>query len=285
VRWGAVALFLAIAYGMAWAIAIPLWLSGGLTPGGVDNPLLIPLGLAIMASPAIAAIIVTVFVLKPDHRARFLGLVPLRPWRRTLGYTALGFVTPWILGVAALLLAAATGTVTLETGPETIDILAGIPIASLLVAIAAFGEELGWRGFLLPALRPLGTWPALLISGAVWGPWHAPLILLGYNYGLFDLSGVVLMTISTTVIGVFFGWLRMRTGLVYPSSFAHGALNGSGGLILAALLPAGANAIAASSLGWAGWVVMGALIAALLIGRTFRWASVPGPQGVPEARG
>jgi membrane protease YdiL (CAAX protease family) len=273
VRWAAVLLFVVIAYGLAWAIASPLWFSGGLAPGGKINPLLFPLGVAVMATPAIAALIVTRFVLKPTRMARYLGLVPLRPWRRTLGYSALGLVIPWVIGIAALLVASATGVVTLHPGPDTAGILLSIPVASVLTAIAAFGEELGWRGFLLPTLRPLGTWPALLISGAIWGPWHAPLILLGYNYGLYDIRGVILMTITTTIAGVLFGWFRMRTGLVYPSSFAHGSLNGSAGSFVAAFLPAGAASIVPTSLGWVGWLVTAILIAGLVLGRTYHWAT------------
>lgn len=273
VRWGAVLLFVVIAYGLAWAIASPLWFTGGLAPHGAINPLLFPLGIAVMATPAIAALIVTRFVLKPAHLGRYLGLVPLRPWRRTLAYSALGLVIPWVIGVAALLVASATGVVSLHPGHDTVGILLSIPVASALTAIAAFGEELGWRGFLLPTLRPLGTWPALLLSGAIWGPWHAPLILLGYNYGLYDIRGVVLMTITTTIAGVLFGWFRMRTGLVYPSSFAHGSLNGSAGSFVAAFLPAGAASIVPTSLGWAGWLVTAIIIAGLVIGRTYHWVT------------
>ena len=38
-------------------------------------------------------------------------------------------------------------------------------------------KELGWRGYLLPKLMPLGEKKALLISGLIWGLWHAPQVL------------------------------------------------------------------------------------------------------------
>src|SRR5699024_11776789 len=57
--------------------------------------------------------------------------------------------------------------------------IVALPVNSLVSALATLGEEIGWRGWLLPNLRPLGTWPALLLSGVIWGVWHAPLILLG----------------------------------------------------------------------------------------------------------
>jgi len=52
--------------------------------------------------------------------------------------------------------------------------LSSLTIAPLINTIFAIGEELGWRGFLLPRLLHLGQWPAILISGIVWGIWHAP---------------------------------------------------------------------------------------------------------------
>src|SRR5690606_9346970 len=81
--------------------------------------------------------------------------------------------------------------------------LIAMPFAAVTVnALAAFGEELGWRGFLMPALRQHGTWPALLISGALWGLWHAPIILLGYNFGRTDITGVLLMIAGCIAWGV-----------------------------------------------------------------------------------
>jgi uncharacterized protein len=60
------------------------------------------------------------------------------------------------------------------------QIAAALLVAPAINAIPAFGEEWGWRGWLLPRLIGLDTWPALLLSGLVWGIWHAPLTLLGY---------------------------------------------------------------------------------------------------------
>lgn len=266
--WKAFALFVLLAYGLAWLVTVPLWREGGLS-----NPLLAPLGFVMMATPAAAAVTVTLLVLRPAHPARFLGLVPVRPTRRLLGLVLLGFIGVQVLALLAVLLAAAVGAVTLTVSSEGLRSLALAPVFSALIAVPALGEELGWRGFLLPLLRPLGTWPALLITGVVWGLWHAPLILLGYNYGRTDALGLALMCVTTVLVGAVFGWLRMRSDSVWPSTFAHGALNASSGVFLAALLPAGQVGIAASLLGWVGWVLLGLVIVALAVGGTFRWSS------------
>lgn len=265
-RWAAVITFVVIAYGGAWLVAAPLWHSGGL-----KNPLLLPLSLVMMATPTLAALVATLGVLKPAHPARFLGLVPLRPLRRTLGYALLGFVGLQVLGLLAVGAAWALGVTPLRVAPGAWSSLVTMQLIALLITVAALGEEIGWRGFLLPALRPLGTAPALLLSGLVWGVWHAPLVLLGYNYGTISPLGVVMMSITTILVGVLFGWLRMRSASVYPSAFAHGALNASGGTLLAAFVPTAAG-IAPSVLGWVGWLLVVVVIGALVATRSLRWA-------------
>ena len=62
-------------------------------------------------------------------------------------------------------------------------LVAGVTINGLF----AFGEEYGWRGFLMDELRPLGAVRANLLTGVLWGLFHAPIILLGYNFDPYRL--------------------------------------------------------------------------------------------------
>src|SRR2546430_13767352 len=79
----------------------------------------------------------------------------------------------------------------------------------------AFGEELGWRGYLLPRLIQAG-WPCpLAISGGVWGVWHFPFIILtGYAHGAAALS-LGMFTLLTDLFGVFIGRLGFVSGYVF----------------------------------------------------------------------
>lgn len=283
---------IAIAMGLAWAVALPLWLGDGLA--SPLTGLLLPV---MMYTPAVAVLVV-MLVLRPvprGQRLRFLGVWPLRPARRVVWMSVIALFGPIAVVLLSVAVAALCGWITLdlvrfsgfaevlkaapipsaELPPLGLLVLAqllSMPVAAATInAIAAFGEEIGWRGFLVPALRRYGTWPALLISGVVWGLWHAPIILLGYNFGRTDVTGVLLMTAGCVAWGVLFGWLRLRSGSVWPAVFAHGALNAAAGLPLI-LYAAGTrpDPALALSLGASGWIVCALVVVALMLTGQFR---------------
>ncbi len=100
----------------------------------------------------------------------------------------------------------------------------------LLNCVTCFGEEWGWRGYLLPKLiTRMPIWGALLLSGVIWGLWHAPLTLLGHNYGLdypgYPYAGIAAMCVFCIANGVFFSFVTLRAGSCIPAVLAHGGLN------------------------------------------------------------
>jgi len=107
----------------------------------------------------------------------------------------------------------------------------GLLLAPALNFVTCFGEEWGWRGYLLPKLsKHLPPLPALLISGVIWGLWHAPLTAVGHNYGTgypgFPFTGILMMCLFCIVMGVFFSYITLKTGSCIPAVLAHGAVNG-----------------------------------------------------------
>ncbi len=104
-------------------------------------------------------------------------------------------------------------------------------LAPIMNFVTCFGEEWGWRGYLLPKLRKqLPTVPTLLVSGIIWGLWHAPLTAIGHNYGLdypgFPYAGIAMMCLFCTTLGVFMSYVTLRTGSCIPAILSHGAVNG-----------------------------------------------------------
>ncbi len=101
-------------------------------------------------------------------------------------------------------------------------------IAPFFNTIFAFGEEAGWRGYLLTRLEEeFGLKQAIILSGFIWGLWHWPLILsIGYDYTYETrYIGAILFLFFTIAIGVFLSWLRIKTNNILMPSLAHGAIN------------------------------------------------------------
>jgi membrane protease YdiL (CAAX protease family) len=117
-----------------------------------------------------------------------------------------------------------------------IQILQAVLIAPFINGLAAFGEEFGWRAYLLPKLKPFGSRKAMLIIGLIWGLWHWPVIFMGYEFGLsypgFPWLGPIAMLWFTFVVGTFLGWLTLKTRSVWPAALAHGAVNSVGAIAL-----------------------------------------------------
>lgn len=288
----AIVTYVAIAMGLAWAVVLPLWLGDGLA-----SPLTGILLPVMMYTPAVAVLVVMLVLrpVPPGQRLRFLGVWPLRPVKRVIGLSVIALFAPIAVVLLSVAVAALCGWITLdlvrfsgfaevlkaapmpsaELPPLGLLVLAqllSMPVAAATVnAIAAFGEEIGWRGFLVPALRRYGTWPALLISGVVWGLWHAPIILLGYNFGRTDITGVLFMMGGCVAWGVFFGWLRLRSGSVWPAVAGHGALNAAAGLILL-LQPIGTpfDLAIVGPLGVVSWGVLAVVALVLALTGQFR---------------
>jgi len=104
-------------------------------------------------------------------------------------------------------------------------------LAPILNFVTCFGEEWGWRGYLLPKVsKHFSTIPTLLITGIIWGLWHAPLTIIGHNYGLgywgFPFTGIAMMCVFCIVLGVFMSYVTLKTGSCIPAILAHGAVNG-----------------------------------------------------------
>src|SRR5262249_13959217 len=107
-----------------------------------------------------------------------------------------------------------------------LTLLQGLLVGITINALAGFGEELGWRGFLQRELSGLGFWKASAIIGVVWGFWHAPLIVQGLNYPEHPWIGVFLMTVGTLLQALLLGYVCLKADSVVAAAIFHGTSNG-----------------------------------------------------------
>jgi membrane protease YdiL (CAAX protease family) len=146
-----------------------------------------------------------------------------------------------------------------------IQIAEALLFAPLFNIIFAMGEELGWRGFLLPHLMPLGQWKALLISGLIWGVWHAPAIAQGHNYPDHPILGILLMTVFCILLGIIIGWMYLKARSPWVAALAHGSVNAWAGLPYLFLKPGFDTALGGTLTSLPGFLVMGIFVVWLVL--------------------
>jgi membrane protease YdiL (CAAX protease family) len=216
--------------------------------GSFRDPAWVFFAQILMLVPAASAILLQRFVFREPVRAALA--IRLRPNRwfvvawllpLVLAFAALGFellqpgvtfdgslapaVTRAYLSEAQVAQARALA---LHLSVPTLALLAAswLPFSLTMSLVAGCGEEIGWRGFLHGALRPLGFWRCALLTGVFWALWHVPLVALGYGYPQHPRSGVVVMFVCLGLSSVIYAYIRERSassiaaGLYHSSSSA-----------------------------------------------------------------
>lgn len=148
-------------------------------------------------------------------------------------------------------------TALLPVHPFWLALVQGLIAGATINAVAAFGEELGWRGFLLRELSHLGFWRASLYTGLIWGVWHAPLILQGHNYPQHPQAGVLMMVAWCVLLSPLFAYVRLKAGSLLAAALIHGSLNGTAGLAL--MVVSGGSDLTVGLTGLAGFIVLAGL--------------------------
>ena len=192
------------------------------TEGKGESPLMFYI-VAAMWCPAVAAVLTRFWYQRNLKgfgfrlgKARWLFVGIFGPVVLGLGM----FGSAWISGVAPLD----------QTGVARIFSISFIPFFLVQVGfncIAAFGEELGWRGFLVPELaRGMNFTGLSLLSGVIWTVWHFPLIIFGPYHGAGSLwYSLAVFTPFIVGTGVVAAWLRLASGSVWVGVLSHGFWN------------------------------------------------------------
>ena len=151
-----------------------------------------------------------------------------------------------------------------------VSILQVAIIGPIINIIPTLGEELGWRGYLLPKLRMLlSDRAALIITGVIWGLWHSPIIVMGHNYGTsyagYPWMGIIAMIVFCVGIGIIEGYFTIKLNSVIPAAMIHSTVNAGAGLPIL-LAKAGYNPILGPSIaGFIGGLPFTVLAIVLLI--------------------
>jgi membrane protease YdiL (CAAX protease family) len=132
----------------------------------------------------------------------------------------------------------------------SLGLFAGITIN----AVFGFGEELGWRGLLQKEFAYMGFWRSSAVIGVVWGLWHAPIILRGYNYPQHPVAGLAMMIIMCVLLTPIFSYVRIKAKSVIAAAIIHGSFNATNGLSF--MMVKGGNDLTVGVLGAAGFIVL-----------------------------
>jgi membrane protease YdiL (CAAX protease family) len=271
-----IASYLLLAFGMAWILwEIPIRL--GVSP---RSPLFQLAALPGGFAPAIAAIIVRKWITHEGFADAGLRL-NLQKWP----YYLVAWLLPLLVTIIIVALAVALGISQPDfslqralgaLGPEgsslpslPFNIWLVIPFQLLITALVAtpilWGEEFGWRSYLQLRLQGQRPLLAAVATGLIWGFWHYPLLLRGYNYPDHPIVGLFVFPVGTILLSIIFGWLRLQTGSIWSSSLAHAATNSIGAGFTTLLFMGGPNWIFVSYLGPLGWIPLGALCAWIVL--------------------
>jgi uncharacterized protein len=209
-----IVVFLCITYGLTLAIALALP-HAGITP------------LIAIAFPVIAVALTVAFTVPRGQRRAIWAGVGFNP-RRGRGLL-IAVVGPAVIIAVSFGAAAALGVVQFSgLPPGSGRGIFNLTVTVIIFAVVFLGEEIGWRGYLLFRVAELTSGRlAAVITGALHAIFHLPLLLLTTTYQSEGKRWIVvpMVMVTLTLAGVWYGWLRLWSGSIWPVSLAHSAFN------------------------------------------------------------
>lgn len=158
----------------------------------------------------------------------------VQSWSIPLAYATITYVIVWSTGLGGFPNGEFMGQLVPMIGLRVSPLLSTIVYVSVTGTFgviksmaSALGEEIGWRGFLVPQLFKSFSFTATaFISGVIWACWHFPLLIWGdYNSGTptwFGLSCFTVMVISMSFV---FAWMRLKSGSLWTGAILHASHN------------------------------------------------------------
>jgi membrane protease YdiL (CAAX protease family) len=230
-----VKLYIAIAYGLIWGAGLVFYLSGthvasfaGATQLLASFCMFIPLVATLICQKSSKEpLLRNVGISWKVNRWWFFGwlIVPLIPLLTIL-------FTHWTIGLSFNVPGETVplGFMNKPVGMVGITLLSGMVAGVTINALFAFGEEIGWRGYLLKQFEGKNFLTTSIIIGIIWGLWHAPLILLGHNYPQHPQWGVLMMVVLSIPLSFIIQYFRVKSGSVIVAAVMHGTFNALAGM-------------------------------------------------------
>ena len=162
--------------------------------------------------------------------SRYPGLGYLIP----ILYTGPLYAIVWMSGLGAFNLASLTKTTESfgwQNFPTSLALALFVVVTASLGMVGklsrALGEEIGWRGFLVPELARVTSFPMVaLISGLMWAAYHYPVLLFGdYNAGGPAWFGLLCFTVMVVADSFILAWLTLRSRSLWPAAISHASHN------------------------------------------------------------
>src|SRR5262245_49006357 len=149
------------------------------------------------------------------------------------GLIVYGFA--WTTGLMTFPDPAAVDTIAADFGwrqlPRSV-VVAGyatltMTLGMLPAVTAALGEEIGWRGYLVPRLASQFSFTSTaMITGGIWALWHSPMVLVTDYYRgghvWYSFACFATLLLAASVIAT---WLRLKSGSIWPAVILHAANN------------------------------------------------------------
>lgn len=219
-----VIVFLVLTFALSSIFYVQIIHGGGMRIGPVFG---------LMWCPGIAAL-VTKLIFQRNLRGIGWG------WGRTR-WQLLSYVIPpaaalvvygvvWLTGIGDFSDAKLVASFSQRIGRE-------VPLAAIVALLAtvgilegavfALGEEIGWRGLLVPELAGMTSFTrTALISGAIWAVYHYPLILFAdYTSGAPRWFALLAFTVMAVAASFYYAWIRLKSGSVWTAVILHASHN------------------------------------------------------------
>jgi membrane protease YdiL (CAAX protease family) len=197
--------FFVLAYALSWIIESPLVFLGD----SVND--IQELVIRALASnvPSALGIVFTGIILGKGSVRKLLGR--LLPWRVNPLWYLVVFLGP------VALVGGVVGLNTLVGGPA---LSLGMPLLAVAITLAisifpgsALGEEIGWRGYVLPRMQTrMSALSASLLLAPFWALWHLPLFVAGWLQGTQSPALYPAFIVSTIAFSVILTWVYNSTG-------------------------------------------------------------------------